>query len=77
MSDVIKETLISEKEFTETEYERLKRTLIYIGIWPCELDKIYMGTDLIENKIIDQQTLSNNRSFQWKKLHPQRFIRYS
>ena len=30
MSDVIKETLISEKEFTETEYERLKRTLIFI-----------------------------------------------
>ena len=30
MSDIIKEILISEKEFTETNYERLKKVLVYI-----------------------------------------------
>ena len=30
MFDVIRETLISEKEFTETNYERLKKSLVYI-----------------------------------------------
>ena len=28
--DVIKELLISEKEFTETNYKRLKKALVYI-----------------------------------------------
>ena len=30
MLDVIKEILISEKEFIETNYERLKKTLVCI-----------------------------------------------
>ena len=30
MFDVIKEILISEKEFTETNYKRLKQALVYI-----------------------------------------------
>ena len=30
MSDIIKEILFSEKEFTETNYERLKKVLVYI-----------------------------------------------
>ena len=29
MLDVIKEMLISEKEFTETNYKRLERLLVY------------------------------------------------
>ena len=30
MFDVIKEILISEKEFTETNYKRLQKNLVYI-----------------------------------------------
>ena len=30
MPDVIREIIISEKEFTETDYEGLKRALVYI-----------------------------------------------
>ena len=30
MFDVIKEKLISEEEFTETNYERLQKALVYI-----------------------------------------------
>ena len=34
MFDILKWTLISEKEFTETNYERLKKNLAYIEtIW--------------------------------------------
>ena len=44
-----------------------------ICIWPYEFDEIYIGKDLIENKIIDQQTLSNNRSIQWKQITPTTF----
>ena len=30
MTDIIKEILISEKEFTDLNYEKLKKTLVYI-----------------------------------------------
>ena len=30
MFDIIKEILISEKEFTKTNYEKLKKALLYI-----------------------------------------------
>ena len=30
MFDVIKEIFISEKEFTETNYERFKKAMVYI-----------------------------------------------
>ena len=30
MFDIKKEILISENQFTETDYERLKKTLVYI-----------------------------------------------
>ena len=30
MFDVIKEMLMSEKEFTETNYKRLQKSLVYI-----------------------------------------------
>ena len=55
MFDVIKETLISEKGFTKTNYERLKEALLYIENNLIDSDgNMYLtGNSLIEiNNII-------------------------
>ena len=55
MFDVIKEILITEKEFTETNYKRLQKTLVYIENNLIDSDGgMYLAVDsLIEiNNII-------------------------
>ena len=50
MIDVIKETLMSEKEFTETDYKRLQEAFVYIKNNLIDTDSsIYLTVDsLIE-----------------------------
>ena len=50
MLDIIKEILISEKEFTKTNYEKLKKALLYIKNPLIDSDgNIYLTIDsLIE-----------------------------
>ena len=60
MYDIVKEVLISEKKFTETNHKRLQKTLVYIknGLTDSDRGKHLIVDSLIEiNNII---TGSNN-----------------
>ena len=60
MSDVIEEILISEKEFAETNYEKFKKSLVYIKSSLIDFNgNIYLTIDSLikTNSII---TASNN-----------------
>ena len=60
MLDVIKEILISENEFTEINYERLKKTLAYIKNTLIDSDgNIYLTIDSLK-EISNIITGSNN-----------------
>ena len=72
MFDVIKEILISEKEFTETNYKRLQKALVYIENNLIDSDGgMYLTVDsLIEiNNII---TNSNNITLRKVNVKPYR-----
>ena len=61
MFDVIKELLITEKEFTETDYKRLQKALVYIENNLIDSDGgMYLAVDsLIEiNNIITVQLIT-------------------
>ena len=61
MFDVIKEILITEKEFTETNYKRLQKALVYIENNLIDSDGgMYLAVDsLIEiNNIITVQLIT-------------------
>ena len=61
MFDVIKELLITEKEFTETNYKRLQKALVYIENNLIDSDGgMYLAVDsLIEiNNIITVQLIT-------------------
>ena len=73
MHDVIKDILISEKKFIETNYERLQKYLVYIENNLIDSDGgMYLTVDsLIEiNNII---TGSNNITLRIVNLKPYRF----
>ena len=60
MSDVIEEILISEKEFAETNYEKFKKSLVYIKSSLIDFNgNMYLTVDSLikTNSII---TASNN-----------------
>ena len=73
MFDIIKEILISEKEFIETNYKRLQKALVYIENNLIDSDGgMYLtGDSLIEvNNII---TGSDNISLRKVNVKPYRF----
>ena len=73
MFDVIKEILITEKEFTETNYKRLQKALVYIENNLIDSDGgMYLAVDsLIEiNNII---TGSNNITLRKVNVKPYGF----
>ena len=53
MFDKIKETLVSEKEFTETNYERFEKYLVYI-------ENNLIDSDGVMYKIVDSLIEINN-----------------
>ena len=73
MFAVIKEILISEKEFTETNYKRLQKTLVYIENNLIDSDgSMYLTVDfLIE--INNTITGSNNTTLRKVNLKPYGF----
>ena len=72
MFDVIKEILISEKKFTETNYKRLQKALLYIENNLIDSGGMYLTVDsLIEiNNII---TSSNNITLRKVNVKPYGF----
>ena len=72
MSDIIKEILISEKDFTKTNYEKLKKALLCIKKPLIDSDgNIYLTNDsLIE--VINITTGSNNITLRKINIKPNR-----
>ena len=73
MYDVIKEILISEKEFTETNYKRLQETLVYLKNNSIDtVGGMYLTVDsLIE--IDNRVTSSNNITLRKVNVKPYEF----
>ena len=61
MFDKIKETLVSEKEFTETNYERFEKYLVYI-------ENNLIDSDGVMYKIVDSLIEINNVITSWNNI---------
>ena len=57
----IKETLVSEKEFTETNYERFEKYLVYI-------ENNLINSDGVMYKIVDSLIEINNVITSWNNI---------
>ena len=57
----IKETLVSEKEFTETNYERFEKYLVYI-------ESNLIDSDGVMYKIVDSLIEINNVITSWNNI---------
>ena len=57
----IKETLVSEKEFTETNYERFEKYLVYI-------ENNLIDSDGVMYKIVDSLIEINNVITSWNNI---------
>ena len=57
----IKETLVSEKEFTETNYERFEKYLVYI-------ENNFIDSDGVMYKIVDSLIEINNVITSWNNI---------
>ena len=57
----IKETLVSEKEFTETNYERFEKYLVYI-------ENNLIDSDGVMYKIVDSLLEINNVITSWNNI---------
>ena len=70
MFDIIKEILISEKEFTETNHKRLQKALVYIE---NNLTDSYGGMHLTVESLIEINniiTASNNSTLRKVNVNP-------
>ena len=61
MFDKIKETLVSEKEFTETNYERFEKYLVYI-------ENNLIDSDGVMYKVVDSLIEINNVITSWNNI---------